>query len=197
MEAWEDIQAEREDWFFRRTSGTFNTTASTQDYDLNDEIADLRESDLATFTIWETAEGETDESSLRYCDWTNWIDHYDMDVPEEGRPYIFTQTPNGDLRFYPTPDDDYTIKLYYTIDIETLDVADDADETTLEIEEYDQNRIYWLAAYYYAEYHNDERTMRRAAAKNMMHKNRMDRLYTEQPVLVVDALYRGVGDYWY
>ena len=187
---WEDIQSEREDWFFRRTSGTFTTTASTQDYDLNDEIGNLREADLATFTLWETAEGEADESRLSYVDWTDWVKQYDMQEPEEGRPYLFTQTPNGDFRFYPVPDDDYTVKLYYTIDIETLSTASDSSETALQIDEFDQNRIYWLAAFYYAQYHNDERTMQRTMSKNQMHKVRMDRKYTEQPRLVVDVLYR-------
>lgn len=137
-------------WKWKWSEYDFNLTATYRDYDLDDlKYALEREGTWC----YDTSVGRSDESYVNYVDFQTYKVQYDKGdyTDQTGKPHKFTILPDGRVRFYPTPDQQYTIRGDYYKPIQYL--ADDNDIPDL------PTNFHMVIAYYaiqkYGDYEED------------------------------------------
>jgi len=66
-----------------------------------------------TFMSYQTAAGTTDRQRMTYIPYDEFRARYSVFVAANDRPLHVTRLPNGPLRFYPPPNDIYSIQFEY------------------------------------------------------------------------------------
>lgn len=106
--AWLDIQLRPETWQWMRKGFTFGCVVGQHTYT-------PVQAGISDFATWNTRHvrvysGTTEnEYSLTYMAYEDFREVYMRGVIASGKPTFFTVTPDKKLRFYPTPNDTYTI----------------------------------------------------------------------------------------
>lgn len=107
--AWVKIQTDKgRKWKFTWTQVEINTTADVQTYDMSGES--IKEIDTDTFTIFLTSATQSAEQKLAYMEYSKWRKINGHQHPDSSFPSVVTVLPDGDLKFYPPPDADYTVR---------------------------------------------------------------------------------------
>lgn len=89
-----------------------------------------------------------------------------------GQPMYYTQTPDGQLDFWPRPDEEYVVHFTYTKTLETLTAYTDT-PSSLPSEYHDA--IMWRTLMLYGDYDNNLALERRAAKRFQFYKNKMEK----------------------
>ncbi len=152
-EAYEYLQNEVASWLYLRGDFSFNTVASTFEYDTSTIASDYAELKQDTLRIYKTASGTSDEQWLDFVRWRDFRDAYMLasQRTETGRPTYYTIMPDLGIRLYPGPDDIYTVtgEYYKVPDVMTAD----SDEPI--IPERFQMAIVWKGLEFYGSYHEE------------------------------------------
>lgn len=116
----------RELWPFREATGTLATVASTQEYDLSTNFSDLDEQNILSVSI----QGSS-AKKLIYWPYNQLRSEYpDFDSEATGVPTRY-YIKNGQIGFWPAPNDAYTVAIdYYKIPTE---LTADADQTIIPV----------------------------------------------------------------
>ncbi len=150
-DAWKEIQLSRSDWLFKWSSfpDTFRLVAGTQEYLA--VIGDLRKWGTAErdmeITAYLLSDGQDEEYTLTQWEYQEFRNHYMTgdNASAQGKPLVYTVTPENKLAFGPVPDDVYQVKGQYYKDIQTLSA--DGDIITLDDRYIDI--IKWLCVTYF------------------------------------------------
>ncbi|MDH3386882.1 MAG: hypothetical protein OEN02_03170 [Gammaproteobacteria bacterium] len=113
-DAWTSIQNHPKPWKWMWQdysipspgSGPLQTIASVTDY----QLTDCGRIWTGTFRSYLTATGTSDRQRMRYVDFESFQQRYGVVTPSSRRPVQVTRIPNGSLRFYPPPNDIYSIE---------------------------------------------------------------------------------------
>lgn len=177
-QSWIDIQLMRPNWRFMIEEFSFDTVADTRDYLAADySITDMNLWDTASFLIYKTATGESDQNRIEYLRYEQWRAAYRTRMNDRGndRPIAFTLMPNNSVRFEPRPDDVYTIEGDYKRS--TQEFSADADVPTNLPDDFHMI-IVWQALKYYAHYENALEVMDEAETNfdNLLHRLELEQL---------------------
>ena len=115
--AWIDIQSHPKRWkwmwgdYLAPAPGgaPLLTIAATPDY----VLTDVDEIFVKTFRSYLTATGVSDRRRMTYADYETFQRSFGVVSGTDKRPVRATRLPTGNLRFYPTPDDVYSIEFEY------------------------------------------------------------------------------------
>ncbi len=148
-EAYQDIQAERNDWRWLRKEFSGSTLATVRRYSLNTSADRFKhwvfegERGNETFSIFLPADGQSTEGYLEYVPWDEFrrIYLFGSNADDTGKPRIITVDPAQQLAFYPIPDAVYTIRGEYYRSPQIL--AADADIPEMPLAHH--NAIKWRA----------------------------------------------------
>lgn len=137
--AWRNIQNERRDWLWlqaefqdtlavesmRYTAASFNITR------LREWRLDRRNEDGGTYypiTIYDSAIGQSDESTLRNIAYETWRTRYDRQTHVATRPTEYAISPTNELCIGAKPDKAYVIRGEYVKSPQTLTIDADTPE---------------------------------------------------------------------
>lgn len=150
-EAYEDIQREENAWRWMQEDFSGETVATVQQYDSAAMGIPERfsrwviygEDEENLFTIYKTSLGQADEGFLTYCDWSYFRRHLMVggEASRQDKPVYFTVDNSNKLRFWPIPDDAYTIRGVYYKAPQTLALDAHTPEMPAEF----HTAIKWLA----------------------------------------------------
>ena len=134
IDAWTEMQQDRDDWRWMRKSFTVNTVSGTGSYaytactDTVTAIAIARFSRWYrnTFKCYLTASGVGAEYPLTWMEWEQFRRIYRYGTQTDGQPVHFSQDPTGAFVLGPKPSAVYVVSGDYQIGPQTL--ALDADE---------------------------------------------------------------------
>lgn len=147
-EAWTKIQLLHDDWMFLWSDFSFTTDSSYCKY--SPANTSIRDFDLQSLKIYETTEGVTDESRLRYREYRDF--HYKLEpytTSTASRPTTYTITPEREIQLYPWPDSTgYTVVGQCWTSPEIL--SSNADTPNIPAEYH--MAIVWRAVMLYADY---------------------------------------------
>lgn len=115
--AWIDIQSHPKRWkwmwgdYLAPNPGgsPLLTIAATSDY----VLTDVDEIFVKTFRSYLDATGESDRQRMTYLDYEKYQRAHGVITGADNRPIRATRLPTGNLRFYPRPDDVYSIEFEY------------------------------------------------------------------------------------
>lgn len=150
VEAWTNIQNEREDWLWMRGSLTSALVIDQTGYAPASapfsltRWGDWLEDDPYGFspvTIYDPAEGVDDEIELAQIDYFDWLAKYGRGSHDANRPIDWAIGPDGQMLFGPKPDKAYVIKALYQKSPQTLAVDGDTPEMPVRF----HNLIKWEA----------------------------------------------------
>jgi len=184
QDAYEDVQADQDDWRFREAAGdvpvaagerTVDVAVTLNDYDvLRPYTADFcRRHILCAYS----GQGAADRHPVWFVEWEDWRGgRYERGeaVDDIGRPQYFTIRPDGQLRLYPAPDALVTLTLAYHRVLQAME--DDSDVPILP--ERHHNVIVWRALMYYAD--TRDKTQEPYQKWERRRKQAMQRLYRDQ-----------------
>lgn len=103
-EAYNQIQTKHENWNFLYTEESFTLQETFDEYD----ITSLGIRKIAKDSFLIQYQGG-DKEILTYIPFTSWRKEPQFRKAKSDKPKFVTQLPTGELRFWPTADDDYTI----------------------------------------------------------------------------------------
>lgn len=184
QDAYEDIQADQDDWRFREAAGdvpvaagvrTVDAGVTLDDYDaLRPYTGDFfRRHILCAYS----GQGAADRQPVWFVEWEEWRGgRYERGeaAAATGRPQYFTVMPDGQLRLYPAPDANVDLTLAYHRALQTL--ASDGDVPILP--ERHHAAIVWRALMYYAD--TRDKTQEPYQKWERRRKQAMRRLYRDQ-----------------
>jgi len=137
-QSWIKIQTEKSRrWKFTWIQKEINTTADARTYDMSSES--VKQIDTDTFTIFLTADTESQEMPLEFMEYNQFKKIYNYIHSDAEQPAIVTVLPDNNLFFEPKPNDDYTIRFDASKSVQIL--AADSDVPYLP-EEYQYAIIY-------------------------------------------------------
>ena len=126
--AWEDIQLERPDWYWMRSTFSFPTVIGDRKYSSIDAgitsrfaMWDVNSIRLYQYTI-------TDELKLQWFNYENFRNSYMIGPQVQSRPLTITVDPELNLLFGPIPNYAYTVTGEYFKSPQTLSVDADTPE---------------------------------------------------------------------
>lgn len=137
-DAYDDIQTMREDWRWLQHSFSGQTIADVQTY--NWSAMGITErfggwvwpstDQHPEYSIFKTTDGPAKEGYLRQIPWKTFRQRYmfGQAMLDRGMPVMFSVTPQEELAFYPTPDDEYTIRGDYRKAPQRLELDADVPE---------------------------------------------------------------------
>lgn len=157
------------------------------DFGADGQITDYNGPLLHSLMIADPEDGVPNLEKVEFVPWQQWQDEKEYHLTGRGKPYAFTQAPDGSLDFYPRPDKLYTLALEYTKDLTTLSAYSDS-PSELESEYHDV--ILWKAVMKYADY-NGERGIFMHAKKHYDFYNRR----MEKKLMPIPSFARSVYDY--
>lgn len=137
IQAWSEMQTERSDWRWMRADFEASITAGLDSFDAG-ALGITRFSswvhdtdDQCDFTLWVTADGQENEGYLRFIPWSEFRRVYTVGsaATTTGTPTVISVDPSNNLRLWPIPDADCTLRGEYMKSPQTL--ADDADTPEL------------------------------------------------------------------
>ena len=150
-QAWTEIQGEREDWLFMwKQSDPLVLVAGTRTYSLP---IDARELVLNSVYI---NDGATN-SYARYMTYADFSSNYRF-ATQEGRPSVYTKRPDGQIEFYPIPDQAYNYAFDYFKKPVTLSETTDVPA----IDDYYHMAIVYKALIHYGDFELDGDLITRA-----------------------------------
>lgn len=134
IDAWTELQQERENWRWMRKSFTLATVASTAAYSYgscNDTVTAVAIARFAawyrqTFKCYLASAGVGSEYPLIWLDWDHFRRIYQYGTQNNGQPVHFSENPLQQIVLGPVPDAVYTVSGDYQIGPQIL--AADADE---------------------------------------------------------------------
>ena len=123
--AWDDIQLERPDWYWMRSSFTFTTVGGTRLYSPSDAGIASRFSmwDTNSLRIWRLS--KTDEIELPFLAYEDFRQSYLIGQEIQNQPLYYTIDPQLNLLLGPIPDGVSTVTGEYFKSVQSL--ADSAD----------------------------------------------------------------------
>lgn len=152
--AWRHIQNKRNAWLWMRddfdapnavtSAGTKRYTAASWNLDRWAEWI----TDDDTVTLYEQAEGVSDEGLITYLPWNEYKTLYDRGEQTNDRPVHFSVSPAGEFCLGPIPDDTYVVRGQYRKSPQKLKDNDD----TPEMPERFHELIAWYALILLAEH---------------------------------------------
>lgn len=155
-ESYNEIQTLHENWNFLYAAVSFTLQSGQQTFPAlaTDNIRQIaKDSFLRQFQLG-------DKERLTYVPWHKFKNGYKYLSSDTGKPEVVTELPNGDLYFYPIPDEDYTI--HYE-GYSRPDVMDDSlDEPIFAAQYHDLIKL--LALMKYGEYYNSQEVYKSAQA---------------------------------
>lgn len=113
-QAWLFVQGEHNNWNFMWARAEESLVADTQDYAPRSapwSITDLSYINPDTMALYDAS--EADETRIGYRPYMQYKRYYDIGTHTAAQPTIFTILPDRQVRFYPTPDDTYTVQFDY------------------------------------------------------------------------------------
>jgi hypothetical protein len=119
-------------------------------YNPRDLVSDLEEINLKTVKIQDPETGST--TDVVFVPWAQWEKNYELLEESRGQPIFVTETPQGELDFYPRPDKEYTLTFTYTKEATVLEDYDDEPE----LDSRYHDIIVWRAVQYYANFDKDQ-----------------------------------------
>lgn len=122
-----EIERQRDDWFFRIKEGEIETEEGVGRYDVKLVLSDYKK--IYPYKHPESARYilvDGKEAGIRFVPFARWAGRYDKLIANSttGQPNAFTELPNGQLEFYPTPSRAYVINFNYVRQPLTLDIKD-------------------------------------------------------------------------
>ena len=174
--AWQDIQNEKQDWFFMRQPVSFNTVAGQQSYTAAQAgIASFANYKLNSFRQYRVSMGYGSEQKIGFLNYDTFRDLYQYATMRttSQMPVAFTIDPQKNFLLGPIPDDIYTIN-GEGYALPTL-FSTDADTTTMP-HQYDM-AVVWKALVYYGTYESAAESVMRGTAE---YTRLMDKLYVDQ-----------------
>lgn len=117
-------------------------------------------------------ESDAGLDTVHYMDWAKWLTSVERFAGSRGKPNWFTITPDGDLDFYPRPDEQYVVHFTYTKALSTLSAFDD---TPAELPSEYHDAIMWRTVMFYADYNNQFGMLARATKRYDFYKRRMEK----------------------
>ena len=165
-EAYNEIQTRHEKWNFLHSEFNFTLTNTNNEYTPTTE--NIRKFDEDNFKI-ELSNGNI--VWLSFVPYSYWRSSPMFDQTTSGTPQYVTILPNGNLRFYPTADDDYTI---YGNGYTRPDTFSADDDVPVFPEQY-HHLILYKALSKYASYYNSPEMYQDSNAQYMMEIKRMER----------------------
>jgi hypothetical protein len=173
QDSWRELQEESTNWWFRtKEDQTLSVLASTDAYAMPTNLETLN---YRTGTIYTTA--KQDETPVDFMDYEHWRVLKDTVASQESRPTHITETPGGQIVFWPVPDQAYTFRYDGVYDLDEMTV--DADTPGLNIagaQTLDSRYHYylvWDTVARYAEQHQDQAAFDRAQKKAMAQHRRI------------------------
>ncbi len=166
--AYEDVQQDSADWFFRLGSKSFSSIANTNTY--TSEMSDVLKIRPDTVSLYETVADEGRLTFLPYLDFKN---TYLIGTEQTGKPIHYTVNRSNELMLGPTPDGVYTVRLGYTKTLDSLSVNEDIPILPVDY----HAAIVWKACMYYAGY---EEAQAQAILFEKYYKAVYNRMYSEQ-----------------
>lgn len=131
INAWIDIQSNAKRWKWMQLDylpvggNPLQSIATTSDY----VLSGVHETRTGTFRSYLTATGTSGRQPMIWVPWNRYRATYDMTTQtSDDRPLVVTRRPNGDLRFYPTPDAVYSLEFEYMKTAQVLAVNTDVPE---------------------------------------------------------------------
>lgn len=123
-QAWEEMQADREDWRWAWSNATFPLVAGQASYDLLSLVPDygVIVRDAVIFTAPADA---NNVSEGVYSEYPIFSRSYERGATAQGRPIVFTVAPDRTLRLAPTPDAAYNILFEYYAAPQSLSASTD------------------------------------------------------------------------
>jgi hypothetical protein len=138
VQAWQEIQLDRDDWLFARKSFTVPTVASTGSYaydatNLKDTVSSAAITRWSrwyrnTFKCYLSASGVGAEYPLFWLEWERFRRIYRYGTQTDGAPVHVSQDPTGAFVLGPKPDAVYVVSGDYQIGPQTLAVEADIPE---------------------------------------------------------------------
>jgi len=181
QDAWEDLQKESLNWWFRtKIDATTTLSASTDQYAMP---ADLESINWRTVSIYETV--GVDEVPLSFIPYEEWRMRKDLYNTSEARPVLVTERPDTKIHVWPFPDKTYTLRYdgVYAIDAMTDDGDTPGDTisagTQLLPDQY-HDVLVWDAVRRYATVHEDGATLERAQKRFLAAHNRLKERHTPE-----------------
>ena len=174
-DAWEDLQKESLNWWFRtKIDDTIAISASTDQYSMP---ADLETINWRTCSIYETV--GVDEVPIRYIPYEQWRMRKDLYSVGEARPVLLTERPDTKIHVWPFPDTSYTLRYdgVYALDVMTADADTPGDTISagsvqLLPTQYHEVLV-WDAVRRYATQHEDSATLERSQKRFLTSHNRL------------------------
>lgn len=138
-----------------------------------DNLEDLWYASLKIQSI-ATASQFTNELPLPFCDFSKFLQNFDLNNTPCGRPILVTETPDDGTRlaFYPPLDQPYSLQGYYYKGQDVL--VDDTDEPT-GLKQMYHPMIFWRAVSYYGKYENQPGIQSEADSRYVVYKKRLDK----------------------
>lgn len=135
IEAWRLIQGARTDWPWMRRTATRDLIPAQATYAATDFAVPITDharwerggeyGRRASFSIYDPAIGQQEETELFWLPFDNWSRIYDFGVHDANRPAYFTVSPDRKLCIGPKPDKAYKIRLAYWCKPQVLAADDD------------------------------------------------------------------------
>lgn len=214
--AWEELQLERQDWFWNTEQDATGIIAEGSDrfflrtntsvgspknnisgkivYDPDTSAASVVAADLDDIQYYimrctvkySPTTQLYPEKSLTFIKWDEWPYHTNDAKAETGPPLFYTLSPDGNMAVYPVPDADY--RLYFRAPKVPQVLSADADEV-IGIPEFMQKGIIWRAILYYAMAVQDTAMLEMARARYRPYKKWLERSEMETVTLGHSGLY--------
>jgi hypothetical protein len=179
QDAWEDIQHDQDDWAFRESSGDVPVLANVRDVVVENTLTDYESLRMDTadgcrkFIVLVMPDGVSTQY-VYYYRWEDWRGGVYDRSKATGTPGMFTVMPSGELRLWPTPDQNYTLRLAYQRVAQVLS----ADGDVPSMPDRYHTAIVWKALMYHAD--TRDKTQEEYQKWERRRRQAMRRIYRDQ-----------------
>lgn len=192
QDAWKDIQLERLglNWRVVRDQ-SLALVSGTDEYGLPSSLESINTNSLTCHL------GGVNESKVYFQLYSFYQREIDRVVIPPGKPKYFTMAPlDGNIIFWPVPNEDFTVLYEGIKEVEIWDFTDDAGSGTSDVlvptglRSTYHDAVVWQAVMSYAMHFEDGSKLAEAQTKFLPYKKYFEERFMPIPSVVLDVLYR-------